>query len=433
MSKISVEKKKGKYTIINKLAYPEAVNERVYTAIASGMFDGFLPMTIRQKRKETRLECVVQEMIPLTQYFAGIVTKRAFLDVVHEIALIIKTCEKNMINPNNLDLRSDRIFVDPETKCVRCIYWPVVNNERSEPPQYFLKQLDDGLAFNTHEDREYLVAYNQFFNGLNPFSVNAFDRLVMSLAGKKATSSHSAPSEALTGALRSGSQTENKSAAPSRVNIEYDPFAQHSEPEPQQERRPPEERPAPQAAPVKSGGRRFCGGCGAEVTGEMRFCNFCGTKLAETAAPAPEPERSYTYEPEPEYHSGTTVLGAEEGTTILEEETGGTTVLGYDEPEEPIYPTLLRLKTEEIITVDKPNFLIGAERSCELCITDNTFISRRHAEIITRDDRYYIMDRGSTNKTYVDGKKLIPETEVEIFPGTTIRLANEDFSFNLES
>ena len=130
MSKITFENKKGKITIINRLSYPETVNERVYNAIASGMFEGFLPVSIRQKRKETRIECVVQGLIPLTQYFNGIVTKKMFLDFVHEIALLIKNCEKNMVNANNLDLQNDKIFVDPQTKSVKCIFWPVVNNQR---------------------------------------------------------------------------------------------------------------------------------------------------------------------------------------------------------------------------------------------------------------------------------------------------------------
>ena len=194
MSKITFENKKGKITIINRLSYPETVNERVYNAIASGMFEGFLPVSIRQKRKETRIECVVQGLIPLTQYFNGIVTKKMFLDFVHEIALLIKNCEKNMVNANNLDLQNDKIFVDPQTKSVKCIFWPVVNNQRGNPPHLFLKQLPFELNFNPHEDNDYLETYKAFFDGFNPFSVNSFDRMVLRLSGKKSTGGHTTPS-----------------------------------------------------------------------------------------------------------------------------------------------------------------------------------------------------------------------------------------------
>ena len=56
-----------------------------------------------------------------------------------------------------------------------------------------------------------------------------------------------------------------------------------------------------------------------------------------------------------------------------------------------------------------------------------------HADIITHDGRYYIVDKNSTNKTFVDGKVIPPDTETEIFQGTKIRLADEDFTFVIES
>ena len=119
---------------------------------------------------------------------------------------------------------------------------------------------------------------------------------------------------------------------------------------------------------------------------------------------------------------------------MLGDDSGGTTVLGYDEPYEPVYPTLIRLRTEEEYSVNKPTFRIGTEQSyCDLFICDNNYISRSHADIVTRDDRYYIVDRNSTNKTFVDGKVILAEKEVEIFAGTQIRFANEDFIFNIES
>ena len=196
MSKITYEEKKGKIIIVNKLAYPEAVNERVYNAIVSGMLDGLVPITIRQKRKETRLECVVQGMVPLSQYFGGVVTKKMFLDFVHAVAVQVKTCEKNMINVNNLDLHKDLIFIDPQTKRVKCIYWPIVNNQRETSPGVFLKSLPGDLNFYQNEDKRYLETYNAFFTGVNPFAVNGFDKMILQLSGRQATGSFSSPSEA---------------------------------------------------------------------------------------------------------------------------------------------------------------------------------------------------------------------------------------------
>lgn len=412
MSKITFENKKGKITIINRLSYPETVNERVYNAIASGMFEGFLPVSIRQKRKETRIECVVQGLIPLTQYFNGIVTKKMFLDFVHEIALLIKNCEKNMVNANNLDLQNDKIFVDPQTKSVKCIFWPVVNNQRGNPPHLFLKQLPFELNFNPHEDNDYLETYKAFFGGINPFSVNSFDRMVLKLSGKKGTGGHTTPSEALSGALGGDAKVEKKETdAKKKVNIEYDPFADNSD---HTDERKVERETKHDTNCV------FCSSCGAKNQAGSNFCVQCGTQLKkEDQHEETQPKDNDTID---------------FGTMVLGDDSGGTTVLGYDDPEEPVYPTLIRLRTEESYSVDKPTFRIGTEQSyCDLFICDNNYISRSHADIVTREDRYYIVDRNSTNKTFVDGKVIPAEKEVEIFAGTQIRLANEDFTFNIES
>ena len=83
--------------------------------------------------------------------------------------------------------------------------------------------------------------------------------------------------------------------------------------------------------------------------------------------------------------------------------------------------------------IDKPSFRIGKEeRYCDYFVRDNNAVSRSHADIITRGSRYFIIDRHSTNKTYVDGRVIPVEREVEIFSKTKLRLANEDFTFYVE-
>lgn len=91
---------------------------------------------------------------------------------------------------------------------------------------------------------------------------------------------------------------------------------------------------------------------------------------------------------------------------------------------------LIRVLNGEEIFVDKPVFRIGKERSYVDCfIADNGAISRSHADIISRNGRVFICDKNSKNGTYVNGSAIAPETEVELFAGDCIRLANEEFQF----
>lgn len=121
----------------------------------------------------------------------------------------------------------------------------------------------------------------------------------------------------------------------------------------------------------------------------------------------------------------TTVLG---GGSI-----GETTVLGANpQANQTITPFLVRAKNNERILLNKPVFRIGKERSyVDYFIGDNTAISRSHANIITRDGEYFVVDTNSTNHTYVNGVLIQSNVETKIEHSARIRLANEDFTFNM--
>lgn len=128
---------------------------------------------------------------------------------------------------------------------------------------------------------------------------------------------------------------------------------------------------------------------------------------------------------ENEWEDQTSLLNdISEETVVLEEEM---IVL-----EQQIYPYLIRKDTEEKIVISKSVFRLGKEnRQVDFCIKDNNAISRLHAEIITREGRYFICDKNSTNHTYVDGEIVLEGQEKEIMDGNEIILANENFEFHI--
>ena len=92
--------------------------------------------------------------------------------------------------------------------------------------------------------------------------------------------------------------------------------------------------------------------------------------------------------------------------------------------------TIKRKNGEEEIVISQPDFYIGKESAkVDYCITNNNSVSRRHAKLKVRSGKCYIRDLGSTNCTYINGKKLAPNQEVALIPGDRIRLSNEEFEF----
>lgn len=120
-------------------------------------------------------------------------------------------------------------------------------------------------------------------------------------------------------------------------------------------------------------------------------------------------------------------------TTLLAAPTAGeTTVLDASSYIAKPVPHLVRYKTGEKVAVNKPIFRIGKEKSyVDYFISDNTAISRSHADIIVKDNSYYVVDRNSTNHTFVNGTIIENGVENKINPGDKIRFANEEFDFIL--
>ena len=74
-------------------------------------------------------------------------------------------------------------------------------------------------------------------------------------------------------------------------------------------------------------------------------------------------------------------------------------------------------------------FSIGKRTSCNLSIRSN-IVSREHARIVSDGMKYFVIDMGSKNGTYLNGFQIPPSNEIEIKNGQTIIFANEKFIFH---
>ncbi|MGN1134171.1 MAG: trypsin-like peptidase domain-containing protein [Oscillospiraceae bacterium] len=131
--------------------------------------------------------------------------------------------------------------------------------------------------------------------------------------------------------------------------------------------------------------------------------------------------------PAPPYtNSGSTSTvstGAGE-TSLLGDGAGETSVLSGNG-----HATLTRRKTGNKVAVKSPQFIIGKENNrVDYCINNNT-VSRRHAKITDTNGTYYITDLGSSNYSYVNGKKLVPNVPEQLHDGDIIKLSDEEFEF----
>lgn len=133
---------------------------------------------------------------------------------------------------------------------------------------------------------------------------------------------------------------------------------------------------------------------------------------------------------EHEEYGETSVLSAAGETSVLSG-AGETTVLSQSQLMQAT-AVLVRKKNEERVVINQSEFWIGKDpMSVNYCIFDNSAISRKHAKIICRNNRFFIIDNHSTNHVYINGIMIEPNREVELFNDANIRLSDEDFRFTL--
>lgn len=77
--------------------------------------------------------------------------------------------------------------------------------------------------------------------------------------------------------------------------------------------------------------------------------------------------------------------------------------------------------------IRKPEFVIGKDAQTDGVIEHNQAVSRRHCVIRRHTEGWFVADLASTNHTYLDGRKLLPDEELPLRDGSTLRIADMGF------
>ena len=98
----------------------------------------------------------------------------------------------------------------------------------------------------------------------------------------------------------------------------------------------------------------------------------------------------------------------------------------YEEPASAL--TLRAVDGSVTFVIDRPEYILGknSER-VDGVITGNPAISRVHCKISREGGAFYITDMGSSNGTFLDGKRLAPSERAKIRQDSRIKIANMEF------
>jgi pSer/pThr/pTyr-binding forkhead associated (FHA) protein len=96
-----------------------------------------------------------------------------------------------------------------------------------------------------------------------------------------------------------------------------------------------------------------------------------------------------------------------------------------DSPGTPALEILTGPYAGESFVLKKGSFTIGRDPKCDIFLSNMT-VSRHHATITIEGNGARIVDAGSLNGTWVDGKVV---DEAILVPGTRIQIGNFDMAF----
>lgn len=387
MSKLKVKFKNSQITVKSKLSKDEQINAREVEILNSKIIRGIMKPTVEGEKK---LSYLSPGGIKLEAYLKKGITKNDFFLVIAQILEAVKSIGRNSFNINNLILNMKYVFVNEMTHELHFVYQPIYSSAISSDLASFLYDVAYSVTLALNEDYKCVNNFIAYLKGLQAVSVINIEKYLLDVYPqiyKQVKRQKYGQSEYL-GSFKNGK------------DIYYD----------MDKRR----KPTP-LADYDSTSLLF----------EKNDKDEATSLLIEDVKDTP-----------------TSLLDDDnnEPTSLLvEDEDEATSLLIDDEPTSLLsegpqitYPYLIRKNSFDRMDINKPVFRIGKERSyVDYFVADNNAVSRIHADIITKNNSFFVKDENSTNGTYVNGNRLSPKEEVQVFDGDIITFANEEFEFHI--
>lgn len=372
IKKFKISFRDSQIIVKSKLNKSNVINQREIDVFNSKFIRGLMrPKVVGNKK----IEYLAPGNISLSAHIKSGLSKNDFYLIFAQFVECLKKVEWNGFNINNLVLNTDYMFFNQVTHEVQFIYQPIENNQDTNNIFSFIYDLVNQAqsALSISEDNSFLNHLVNTLKDLRTLSTAALENYIIKTYPqiyKQVRRSKPGESQSL------------KQTGRTYFERKYD----------------------------ETGGKNF------------EYQDDDSTGLLED-----EDEDTKLLSEDDEEATGL-LIDDEEGTTVLGED-DGTALL---ENQEPVYPYLIRLNTYEKVKVNKPVFRIGKEKSyVDYFVLSNNAVSRIHADIITKDNQYFVKDNNSTNHTFVNGTMIPVNQKVEIFDGDALMLANEPFEFHI--
>lgn len=374
--KFKTKQKECQLIVKVKTSSKEIVDEKEIDRFSRVFLRGFLkPKMI----KKNLIEYTGPVGISLYDRMKKPISKRDFLFIIEQVVVAVQKLKANDMPINNLVMSIQNVYINEITREVQFLYVPIAEKQNNSNLIEFIENIVYSVKPADDKDTDFVSRFIYYFKALKPFDINKVEKFV----AKEDRSVVNTIKKQNAG--QSGFMTD-------KPQHYYDHYNGESE-----------------------------SSVGYEPTGLLDEDEATGLLDEDEATGLLSEEND----------EATGLLNDEdEATGLLTSDNSDDTALLYENNVNVHYPTLYRVLTEETISVNKPVYRLGKEKSyVDYFVTNNIAVSRSHADIITRGKQYFVKDLNSKNHTYINGKELPVHCEIEIHDGDNLKLGNEEFIF----
>ena len=386
VSKLKVKFKDSQITVKSKLSKDEQINARELEILNSKIIRGIMKPTVEADKKISYLS---PGGIRLEDYLKKGISKNDFFLVIAQILEAVKSIGRNSFNVNNLILNMKFVFVNEMTHELHFVYQPIYSSAISSDLASFLYDVAYSVTLALNEDYKCVNDFIAYLKGLQAVSVINIEKYLLDVYPqiyKQVKRQKYGQSEYL-GSFKNGKDIYYDMDKRKKPANDYDSTSLLNESDINDE-----------ATSLLDEGDID------EPTSLLDESNDEATSLL--------------------------IDDEDEATSVLIDDDEATSLLS--EGAQISYPYLMRKSSFDRTDINKPVFRIGKERSyVDYFVADNNAVSRIHADIITKNNCCFVKDENSTNGTYVNGSRINPNEEVQIFDGDIITFANDEFEFHM--
>lgn len=409
MLNFSNESQSNMTYLVYKLSKEDIIDEFVMGMVTNNNIPGILPLVLYEKDGETYIKYNVSSKVALKQFIMGVINRKKFIGIISSIVNTLLAADEYMLEHSDFLLDANNIFVTVGSGETAIMCVPLTNCKSNIDIKQFFKEILFGVQFDQNEDCSYIPKLMSYFNSTENFALKDFKQFLAELDEDK----------------KEKVQAQQDRIEQDKTEKESNIYKEETVNIPMPQPEVAEVKPS-KAMQIEIPGMSEPVDTTPNTKEKKGKWHLFGSKKEKNNAPSV----SITI---PKVEPDMAVSAHIGETTVLSEPVyGETTVLSDSNAGEKV-PYLLRRKNGEKIYIRKSLFHIGKEPSyADYVISDNPTISRGHADIITKNMSFYIMDNNSKNHTYVNGTKVVSQEMCLIQAGDVIKLSNEEFEFGVE-